>query len=90
MARRTQRVLGKEIRNPRRLLMLLSMWLELPGFSYLPLQLLYYDYQGEFAFPATAALQVHYHTSSLDTIMNLQRYASFHYILLSSLPNLAS
>jgi len=46
VARRKQILLGREITDPRRILMLASMWFEIVGFSYLPCQLLYYEYTG--------------------------------------------
>ncbi|OQR89403.1 hypothetical protein THRCLA_09758, partial [Thraustotheca clavata] len=59
VARQTHRVLGKEISDPRRLLMLLSMWTELPGFSYLPLQLIYFEFNDHFAFAMDATTQAY-------------------------------
>ncbi len=51
-------VARKAISDPRRIFMLVAMWLELPGFSYLPFQLLYYHWYNEFFFQATAIAQV--------------------------------
>ncbi|OQS00957.1 hypothetical protein ACHHYP_02072 [Achlya hypogyna] len=59
VARQKHVVLGRAIADPRRVLIMLSMWAELPGFSYLPLQLLYYERYGVFAFASTPLMQVY-------------------------------
>ncbi|EQC35159.1 hypothetical protein SDRG_07391 [Saprolegnia diclina VS20] len=46
IARQKQIVMGKQVSDPRRLLMLLAMWTELPGFSFIPYQLLFTLYSG--------------------------------------------
>ncbi|EQC25565.1 hypothetical protein SDRG_16583 [Saprolegnia diclina VS20] len=58
-ARQKHIVLGRKIKDPRRLLTLAAMWAELPGFSYLPLQLLHYDFTGTLAFPTSSATEVY-------------------------------
>ncbi|EQC35160.1 hypothetical protein SDRG_07392 [Saprolegnia diclina VS20] len=58
VARQTQSVLGREIGDPRRVLMLLAMGTELVGFSYLPVQLLLYEYtNGTFTAQSSAGFQ---------------------------------
>ncbi|KDO21345.1 hypothetical protein SPRG_13661 [Saprolegnia parasitica CBS 223.65] len=58
VARQTHSVLGREIGDPRRVLMLLAMGSELVGFSYLPVQLLLYEYtNGTFAAQSSAGFQ---------------------------------
>ncbi|OQR86557.1 hypothetical protein ACHHYP_10431 [Achlya hypogyna] len=44
IARQKQMVMGKQVTDPRRLLMMLAMWTELTGFSFIPYQLLYSAY----------------------------------------------
>ncbi|KAG9406436.1 hypothetical protein AC1031_002757 [Aphanomyces cochlioides] len=46
VARQKRKLLGKQIPDPRRIFMLIAMWAELPGFSYLPLELMYYRSTG--------------------------------------------
>ncbi|OQR86549.1 hypothetical protein ACHHYP_10428 [Achlya hypogyna] len=59
VARQTQSVLGREIGDPRRILMLLAMVSELVGFSYLPMQLLLYEYtDGTFTAQSSADFQL--------------------------------
>ena len=42
-----QSLFGRKIYNPRQLLVFVALWSELPGFSYVPLQLLYFEYSGK-------------------------------------------
>ncbi|CAK4710671.1 unnamed protein product [Aphanomyces euteiches] len=51
VARQKRKLLGKQIPDPRRIFMLIAMWAELPGFSYLPLELMYYRSTGSLLLP---------------------------------------
>ncbi|OQS02186.1 hypothetical protein THRCLA_05418, partial [Thraustotheca clavata] len=58
VARQKKSILGKEISDPRRILMLLAMVTELFGFSYLPVQLLLYEFtDGSFTAQSSPSFQ---------------------------------
>ncbi|KAF0684021.1 Aste57867_23942 [Aphanomyces stellatus] len=82
VARQKKRLLGKEVTDPRRILMLVAMWAELPGFSYLPLELLYHQYAGTYLFASSAMTQMYKFVASV-ALLTLLALASTHKYLAS-------